>query len=96
MSFCIDSSAKSACSLVSRYFNITAFEKIADEIDTNTVTSSEADKVRKIIGHFKGMKDSNRHFLHFAKKLAEKAYQNDRREKDEEKIKERLKALGYI
>ncbi|HDM35834.1 MAG TPA: phosphoesterase [Candidatus Syntrophoarchaeum butanivorans] len=72
VSFCIDSSAKSACSLVSRYFNITAFEKIADEIDTNTVTSSEADKVRKIIGHFKGMKDSNRHFLHFAKKLAER------------------------
>jgi oligoribonuclease NrnB/cAMP/cGMP phosphodiesterase (DHH superfamily) len=54
--FHIDNSAKSACSLVSKHFNISAFEHIADEIDTNNVTSEEAENIRKIVAYYKGIK----------------------------------------
>jgi oligoribonuclease NrnB/cAMP/cGMP phosphodiesterase (DHH superfamily) len=49
-------STKSACRLVSRYFGHTGFEDIADEIDTNSVISEEADKLRKIVAYYKGRK----------------------------------------
>jgi oligoribonuclease NrnB/cAMP/cGMP phosphodiesterase (DHH superfamily) len=69
--FHIDNSAKSACSLVSKYFCISAFERIADEIDTNSVISEEADKIRKIVAYYRGSRlGMEAAFLNFSRALA--------------------------
>jgi oligoribonuclease NrnB/cAMP/cGMP phosphodiesterase (DHH superfamily) len=66
-------STKSACRLVSKYFGITGFENIADEIDTNNVVSPEADKLRKIVAYYKGKKQSlSFKLFQLSKALAEK------------------------
>lgn len=68
--FCIDSSAKSACTLVSRYFRVRGFEGVAEEIDTNSVESEEADKIRKIVAYYKGLKAYGKPLLRFSRELA--------------------------
>lgn len=72
--FYVDSSADSACRLVSGYFSVHGFEEIADEIDTNDVKTDESNRIRNIISY---LRDKNRGkilskaLFEFAKDLAE-------------------------
>jgi oligoribonuclease NrnB/cAMP/cGMP phosphodiesterase (DHH superfamily) len=81
--FHIDSSAKSACTLVSRHFQVSGFEGIAEEIDTNSVASEEADKIRKIVAYYKGLKAYSKPLLRFSRELARHGVEAIRRYKRE-------------
>lgn len=47
--FVLDSEQRSATSIVAKYFSVSDFSEIADEIDTNDVRSEKAEKLRRVV-----------------------------------------------
>ena len=78
MEIIIDSGAKSAADVVSRYFNIKSpLVELANQIDTNNIKDKNAEKIRLIIGALRWKHsgiDLNRNLYKFSRELMDEDF----------------------